>query len=69
MRGKTTRLTIKVLNTNKAELERIALVKGEPVAVIVRQMIREGILRAGSPPIGATQDTVTAQAMGPHDAE
>ena len=38
---KTERLTIKVLPSDKAALERIAESEGEPVAVIVRRLIRQ----------------------------
>lgn len=37
---KTVRLTVQVLPTHKRILERIAQTEGEPVAVVVRRLIR-----------------------------
>jgi len=42
---KTERLTIKVLPVDKAALEQIAQAEGEPVAVVVRRLIREAVHR------------------------
>jgi hypothetical protein len=38
---KTKKLTIKVLPSDKAAIERLAQAEGEPVAVVVRRLIRE----------------------------
>ena len=46
---KTERLTIKVLQSDKAALERLAKAEGEPVSVIVRRLIRQTVRNETSP--------------------
>jgi hypothetical protein len=41
--AKTERLTIKILSSDKQKIERIAELEGEPVAVIVRRLIRNAM--------------------------
>lgn len=41
MKIKTERLTIKLLKSDRAALERIAKVEGEAMAVVIRRLIRE----------------------------
>ena len=41
MKIKTERLTIKLLKSDKAALERIAKAEGEAMAVVIRRLIRE----------------------------
>ena len=57
---KTEKLAVKVLPTHKLAVERLAKAEGEPVAVIIRRLIRAEAERCGvwtdpAPPTGGEE--------------
>jgi|GEM_PF-3680335 hypothetical protein len=64
---KSKRLTVKVLPSDKGAIEQIAQAEGEPVAVVVRRLIRQEAQRRGL--LNTSPATAPGQEERMNDAE